>query len=320
MSGQAQAALLADGRRLHLQHGPIDIIAEAFGDSDERHLAYRQAATRFRTVLDELVAELATLRQPITARRSGATSEGLAWDPGPTTEVGPVQRAWEPGEGLAVEGAVAKRMVAAVWPYREHYVTPMAAVAGAVADEVLAAMCAGRRLARAYVNDGGDIALYLAPGERLSAGLVANPDAPALDGKVEIDHAMPVRGLATSGWRGRSFSLGIADAVTVLARNAAAADAAATLIANAVDCDHLAITRSPANLLRDDTDLGDLLVTVDVGPLPAPVIERALGSGARRAEAFRRAGLIHAASLVLQGRVGIVGPLHTNHELEVAGG
>jgi uncharacterized protein len=282
MTGAAQAALLADGRRLHLQHGPIDIIAEAFGDAAEQRLAYRQAATRFRTILAELVAELATLRQPIT------------------------------DAGLAVEGPVAKRMVAAVWPYRQHYVTPMAAVAGAVADEVLAAMLAGRTLARAYVNDGGDIALHLAPGERLAAGLVANPEAPALDGKVELDHALPVRGLATSGWRGRSFSLGIADAVTVLARTAAAADAAATLIANAVDCDHPAITRSPAKLLRDDTDLGDLLVTVDVGALPAPAIERALAGGARRAEAFRRAGLIFAASLVLQGRVRIVGPLHTN--------
>jgi uncharacterized protein len=282
MSGAAQAALLADGRRLHLQHGPIDIIAQVFASPAERELAYRQAARRFQTILAELVGELDLLRQPITEA------------------------------GLAVKGAVARRMVAAVWPYRQHYVTPMAAVAGAVADEVLAAMSAGRRLARAYVNDGGDIALHLGPGERLRAGLIANPDAPALDGRLELDHAMPVRGLATSGRRGRSFSLGIADAATALARTAAEADAAATLIANAVDCDHPAITRSPANHLRDDTDLGDLLVTVDVGTLPALAVDRALAEGARRAEAFRQAGLIFAASLVLQGRVRIVGPLRTN--------
>jgi len=282
MTGAAQAALLADGRRLHLQHGPIDIIAEAFGDPEEVCRAYGQATTRFRTVLAELVAELAILRQPITAA------------------------------GLAVEGAVARRMVAAVWPYRGRFVTPMAAVAGAVADELLAAMLAGRTLARAYVNDGGDIALHLAPGERLAAGLVTNADAPQLDGKVELDHAMPVRGLATSGWRGRSFSLGIADAVTALAASAAAADAAATLIANAVDCDHRAIVRAPAKALRDDTDLGDLLVTVDVGPLPGPAVGRALAQGARCAERFRRAGLIFGASLVLQGRVRIVGPLRTD--------
>jgi hypothetical protein len=107
--------------------------------------------------------------------------------------------------------------------------------------------------------------------------------------------------------------------VTVLAATAAAADAAATLVANAVDCDHPAIRRAPAKALRDDTDLGDLPVTVDVGPLPAPMIDRALASGVRRAEVLCRAGLLFAASLVLQDRVQIVGPLHTNQGLMIAG-
>jgi hypothetical protein len=294
MTGEAQAALLADGRRLHLQHGPIDIVAEAFGSAGERQKAYRQAAARFRTILAELVAELHLLRRPITAA------------------------------GLPVEGPVARRMVAAVWPHRTQFVTPMAAVAGAVADEVLAALLAGRSLTRAYVNNGGDIALHVGPGERLRAGLVANPDAPQLphalrlDGTIAIDHAMPVRGLATSGWRGRSFSLGIADAATVLARNAAAADAAATLVANAVDADHPAISRAPARLLREDTDLGDLLVTVGVGPLPEAAVEQALAQGAGHAEELHRAGLIFAASLVLQGRVRIVGA-PSEPELEAGG-
>jgi len=288
MTGEAQAALLADGRRLHLQHGPIDIIAEAFSSAAERQRAYRQAAARFQTILAELVSELDLLRQPIGAA------------------------------GLPVEGAVARRMVAAVWPHRAQFVTPMAAVAGAVADEVLAAMLAGRSLSRAYVNNGGDIALHMGPGERLQAGLVANPDAPQLDGTIELDHALPVRGLATSGWRGRSFSLGIADAVTVLAASAAEADAAATLVANSVDCDHQAISRSPAKLLREDTDLGDLLVTVGVGPLPQAAIDQALAQGAARAETFRRAGLIFAASLVLQGRGRTVGALATTQDLGAA--
>jgi hypothetical protein len=294
MTGEARASLLADRRRLHLQHGPIDIVAEAFGSAPERQRAYRQAATRFRTILAELVTELHLLRQPITAA------------------------------GLPVEGPVARRMVAAVWPHRAQFVTPMAAVAGAVADEVLAALLAGRRLARAYVNNGGDIALHLAPGERLRAGLVADPDAAPLptglrlDGTIALDAAMPVRGLATSGWRGRSFSLGIADAATVLAANAAAADAAATLVANAVDADHPAVARAPARLLREDTDLGDLLVTVGVGPLPEAAVETALAQGAEHAEGMRRAGLIFAASLVLQGRVRIVGA--PSGEPELAGG
>jgi hypothetical protein len=278
VSGEAQAALLADGRRLHLHHGPIDIVAQAFGDPVSCMRAYRQAADRFRTILAELVAELALLRRPI----------GDA--------------------GLPVEGAVARRMVAAVWPHRKIFVTPMAAVAGAVADEVLAAMVAGCPLEKAYVNDGGDIAWHLAPGKRLRAGIVANQDMPAIDGTALLEHAMPARGMATSGWRGRSCSLGIADAVTALAASAAEADAAATLIANAVDCAHPSIARTRARLLRDDTDLGDLAVTVAVGPLPAHLVALALDRGVACAKVMSEAGLIFAASLALQGQSRTVQP------------
>ena len=53
-------------------------------------------------------------------------------------------------------------MHAAVLPYAaEHFITPMAAVAGAVAEEVLGAMMRAAELERAYVNNGGDIALHL---------------------------------------------------------------------------------------------------------------------------------------------------------------
>ena len=85
-----------------------------------------------------------------------------------------------------VRGPVAKRMVAAVWPHRAVFVTPMAAVAGAVADEVLEAMLAGRSLRKAYVNDGGDIALWLGAGESFRAGVVENIFAPAIGASVEI--------------------------------------------------------------------------------------------------------------------------------------
>jgi len=182
------------------------------------------------------------------------------------------------------------------------FVTPMAAVAGAVADEVLAALVLGRRLSKAIVNDGGDIAIHLAPGAMLATGIVADIAAPALDAISKVPAASPVRGIATSGWRGRSQSLGIADAVTVLAHSAAAADAAATLIANAVNVDHPSIRRVPARALREDSDLGGRLVTVDVPPLPPAAIDTALTAGAVCAERMRADGLIDAALLVLQGR------------------
>jgi uncharacterized protein len=280
MTGAPQRRLLPDGRRLHLQHGPIDLVIEAFGAPGEVALAYGQAEACFADLLATLVRELAALRRPIGDRKP------------------------------ALSGPVARRMVDAVWPHRAVFITPMAAVAGAVADEVLAALVAGRDLVKAYVNDGGDIALYLTPGERFAAGLVADLEAPAIDGVATITAAMPVRGLATSGRGGRSFSLGIADAVTVLARDGASADAAATLIANRVDLDHHpAIERRPASSLRDDSDLGDIPVTVAVGPLAPAEIEAALASGAAEAERMRKAGLIVAAALFLRGRHRVVGDL-----------
>ncbi len=266
------AALLADGR-LHLQHGPIDLVIEAWGERAEIETAYRQASARFDDILEVLVQELAQLRTPL----------------GDATPL--------------LRGPVAKRMLAACWPYRASYITPMAAVAGSVADEILQAMLSDRVLEKAYVNNGGDIALYLAPGGSLTLGVVDNADNPAIDATVTLDAAMPVRGLATSGWRGRSQSLGIADAVTVFAANAAAADAAATLIANAVNVEHAAISRMPARALRADSDLGELPVTVAVGALPASARAEALAQGQEGARELQRQGLIYAAYLALQGEV-----------------
>ena len=262
-------------RRLHLQHGPIDLIVEAFGASGEVRAAYRQAQARFATVLAELVEELALLQSPIRSRRLGPC------------------------------GSVAARMESAVWPHRRVFVTPMAAVAGAVADEVLAAAVAGRELAKAYVNNSGDIAVHLQPGQTLHLGIVGDLGRPAIDGTAVIEPG--IGGIATSGWRGRSFSFGIADAVTVLARDAAAADAAATVIANAVDADHPAIARAPASSLEDRTDLGDRRVTTEVGPLDAATVAAALDSGRACADRLAASGLIFGAALILRDEVRAVG-------------
>jgi ApbE superfamily uncharacterized protein (UPF0280 family) len=275
---RAQITFLPDSRRLHLHDGPIDLIIEAFGATREVNLAYRAAAARFVTVLDELCSELPPLRQP--ARVGGPQPAGV----------------------------VAKRMAAAVAPYCErNFITPMAAVAGAVAEEILAAMKSAGNLSCAYVNNGGDIALHLAPGESFIVGMVERPDHPSLFGKVALHSTQRIRGIATSGWRGRSFSLGIADAVTVLADRAAGADAAATIIANAVDLPgHPSVTRIAARDLAPDSDLGDRLVTEDVGELSPCEINSALNAGIAVADSLRSEGLIHAAALHLRGDTRIV--------------
>ena len=288
MNSRAQIRILADGRRLHMHDGPIDLVLEAFGIASEVEAAYRAAARRFVTVLDELCSELAFLRQPTHA------------------------------DGPLPAGPIARRMVAAVRPYASRtFITPMAGVAGAVAEEILEGMTTAAELSRAYVNDGGDIALHLTPGEKFVVGMVERPDHPSLFGTTTIDASQPVRGIATSGWRGRSFSLGIADAVTVLSDTAAMADAAATIIANAVDLPgHPNIKRVPACDLAPDSDLGHRLVTQSVGDLRPDEIHGALSAGVHVADSLRIAKLIRAAAINLRGQTRIVGgeysPLSSN--------
>ena len=168
-------------------------------------------------------------------------------------------------------------------------------------------MTASVTLDRAYVNNGGDIALHLQPGERYTAGLADRPDRPLPDGRLAVTGDMPVRGIATSGCGGRSFSLGIADAVTVLARDAAAADAAATLIANAVTVDHPAVRRAAAESLDPDSDLGKLMVTTGVGPLDESAVSEALDAGVAVARRMRGAGLIEGAVLALNRHYRVIG-------------
>lgn len=260
------------GGRLHLQHGPIDLIIGAVGAKEE---AFAAAEARFSTVLEELVAELPLLR--------------AAMPVSPT-------------------GVIARRMVRAASGYAE-FVTPMAAVAGAVADEILAEM-KKFDVSKVYVNNGGDIALYLKDGS-FDVG-VAGLDATAL-GKLTIQASDEIGGIATSGRGGRSFSLGIADSVTVLARCAADADVAATLIANAVNVDGAVVERVQACDIDPDSDLGERLVVTRCGRLSLNQIDIALSAGEERAAELVRANRIQSAFIVLQGQSRIVGTKELAH-------
>ena len=261
-------ARMLSGDRLHLQHGPSDLIIWAEG---ERELAYTAAGKRFSTIIGEIVSELPVLQE----RMSLMT--------------------------LEPKGQVARRMHDACLPFRNiGYLTRMAAVAGSVADEILCAMRHHANISKAYVNNGGDIALYIGPGTSFSTAIRGhdNQDLARIDLK---DHD-EIRGIATSGRHGRSHSLGIADSVTVLAKSAASADVAATLIANAVDLpNHPGITRCAAHLLDEGTDLGECLVVTGCKPLNASECTSALRAGNRRAADFERRDLISAAAIFLQG-------------------
>jgi hypothetical protein len=262
------------GNRLNLRNGPIDLVIGAVGKPEDVAVAYERACEVFEPLLMELVAELSELRTPVHELSVGSLA-----------------------------GPVARRMADACRPLAAHWVTSMASVAGAVADFVLERMLeAAPDLRKAFVNNGGDIALHLDGSTEFEIGLIPEIADPGMAGRVRIAARDPVRGVATSGRGGRSLSRGIADAVTVLARSAAEADVAATLIANQVDLpDHPAIERVPARDEDPDSELGDRLVVVGLGALLDEDVAKALAKGLIAAEEMRRDGLIHAASLSLNG-------------------
>lgn len=275
---QAVRKPLPDGR-WHFQHGPMDLILQAEGDSGAVAQAHERAWHRFEGLLQELVDELPGLRAPV-------------------------------GDLCVLQGVVARRMWEACAPYRAGFITSMAAVAGAVAQEILASYHQPG-IDRAWVNNGGDIALHLASGQSVTVGVYADiaglsaeqlHNGLVLDGQIRITSTMPVRGVATSGWRGRSQSLGIADSVTVLSRTAAQADAAATIVANAVNVQDARIDRMPAWLVRDNSDLGAIPVTVDVPALPEGQVLAALQQGLQKAQELQSEGLLWFALLACQGQ------------------
>lgn len=263
MMAGPQIRWLQEGRRLHLHHGPIDLICEIQGP--DKAICFEAIVARFETILDGLVSELPRLRKPVCETTHFC-------DP------------------------VALRMNIAVSKYSEVFVTPMAAVAGAVADEILETIPKHANIDQAYVNNGGDIALKVAPGHHMTVL--------GAFGTINLEHGSPIQGVATSGWRGRSHSLGIADLVTVQAQTAADADVAATLIANAVNLPgHPAITRIPAQHLFPDSDLGQRAVTTDVAPLNHADRQTALNSGLAYAAKLCASGRIFQADLALQNEI-----------------
>ena len=272
-----QSPLMREENRLYLHHGPIDIIAHVDGPEEIRRDLYECAKKRFSTVLEELVSELKLLKLPFS-------------------EVNP-----EP------KGRIARKMFNAVRG-AGTFITPMAAVAGAVAEEILETMLNQaksevsylEKIRRMYVNNGGDISFWLNYGSAFTIGVVDNPLRPELNTKVCLPYESAVRGLATSGWRGRSQSLGIADAVTVLSSSSACADAAATLIANNVNIEHPGIIRKPACDVKDDSDLGMHPVTVNVPFLSEKEVSWALRNGAESAKALIRKNKIQSAYLSMQ--------------------
>jgi ApbE superfamily uncharacterized protein (UPF0280 family) len=284
-----QRSQLSNGQQ-HFAWGPIDLIigAQAHCVENEKLVeqAHDRAWVKFQGILPELVQELSMLKQEIQ-----------------TDTINPFK------------GSIARSMWQACQPHLPYFITPMAAVAGAVADEMIKSYQTNS-IRKAWVNNGGDIAVHLAPNQSIPIGICADADRAydklqssssfTLDGQFTISASDPVRGIATSGWQGRSFSMGIADSVTVLAHNAACADAAASMIANAVNVEDSRILRRRASDVKDDSDLGERLITVHVPTLEFDLIEQAIENGQLVAQALKDQGLIWGAILSCQQQVNYV--------------
>ena len=172
-------------------------------------------------------------------------------------------------------GRLPKKMLDAVLRTGDPTLTPMAAVAGCISDEV-ADWIFEQGATRVMVNNGGDVALRLAPGENVKLGIVTSLKTSQMDRVVNIKAEDGIGGICTSGLGGRSFTRGIADGVTVFSSRCIFADAMATHIANCSYVETENIARIKAKHVDPNTDIPELEVVLSVEDLKGKEIKQSL--------------------------------------------
>ncbi|HWR39548.1 MAG TPA: UPF0280 family protein [Patescibacteria group bacterium] len=187
-------------------------------------------------------------------------------------------------------------MLEGVRAARDASLTPMAAVAGSFAD-LAAEYLQQRGATKVLVNNGGDVAIRLRPGEKTRVGILPAIDAIQFTHTVEVAAEDGIGGVATSGLGGRSLTKGIASSVTVLAGTARVADSCATLIANHCNVDDDGILRRRAEDIDPDTDIRGHWVTVAVPALSNEKKQRALAGGMEKARELMAGNIIRGAVL-----------------------
>lgn len=198
---------------------------------------------------------------------------------------------------------ILNRMIESVNQLNEDDFTPMASVAGTLSD--LAKEEALRYKADfAIVNNGGDISFQTSPiNSTIKVGVISDLSKGKVTHSLNINGKSGISGIATSGWGGRSLTKGVASAVTVLARNTSYADAAATAIANATNCDDIAIERCLAEELDYDTDIKGSTVTRKIGKLSKDNIITAINLGKKRSKELYDKDMIMGAIIFVQGEM-----------------
>jgi len=187
-------------RKLYIEYGPTNLEIEVTNDN---HIEiYQFILSIFKNKFDELAKEKDKLKRKTLAKRKFNSEIGKIMQK--STEI-----------------------------FLPKFITPMAAVAGSLSESLLDDLLKNFVLDKIYINNGGDVAVYSSGHKNFTFSVGKNSEIQIFLEKVNGHY-----GVATSGWKGRSFSLGIADSVTVVAKSASIADAAATMIANDIYIDY----------------------------------------------------------------------------------
>ncbi|MFL2822295.1 MAG: UPF0280 family protein [Alphaproteobacteria bacterium] len=261
---------LIENDKLFMENGPTNIIAEAF--SSKKIEIYNFICEYSSKFLKDLSFEIETLKKP-TSKKNIFVSE------------------------------IANTMFESTQLFLPNFITPMASVAGSIAELLLLKVVEKFDVNKMYINNGGDISLYINKNEKFNFSIGGETSF-----VVEYADINGFGGIATSGWKGRSFSMGIADSVTVIAEKASIADAAATIIGNHIDLKNSnKVKKTVANNLYENTDLNDKLITVSVENLTKNEIRRAISKGKNISEYYISKNLIKSVIINLQDNILILG-------------
>lgn len=194
---------------------------------------------------------------------------------------------------------LAGKMAGSVCAVGDDDLTPMAAVAGTIADAV-ADWLFERGATRVIVDNGGDIAIRLSGDETAAVGIRPRVGSREISHVLQLNSSRGSWGVTTSGCGGRSFTRGIASAVTTLAASASVADAAATAIANACYVEDPGIIQVPADQVDPETDIPGVRVTLTVGLLSREKKRLAVNRALAKADQLLRKDIIAGALVVLE--------------------
>jgi ApbE superfamily uncharacterized protein (UPF0280 family) len=197
---------------------------------------------------------------------------------------------------------LALKMTESVLAVGDEDLTPMAAVAGTIADAV-ADFLAHRGMTKVVVDNGGDIAIRLQGDAPVTVGLRPELAKQSISHVIALGPDRSSWGVATSGVGGRSLTRGVASAATTIAVNASLSDAAATSVANASYVEDEQVTQRLAQEVDPHTDITGLPVTVKVGPLTEEKKTQALMRSIRKAEELIERNVILGALVAVQGNI-----------------